>query len=339
VRKLASPLIKLVIFAVVTIFATYVLAATIVGRDYGDTRSYKALFTDVTGLNKGDDVRIAGVRVGSISALDVVNHNQARITFSMRAQRTLPTTVIAQLRYRNIVGQRYLALEQGPGDTGSVLRPGATIPVAQTRNALDLTVLFAGFQPLFQGLNAGEINSLSGELIQVLQGEGGTITDLLSHTASLTSTLADSDQIIGDLIDNLDTVLKTVGDRDTQLDSLIVQFQRLLSGLAQDRTTIGDSITGINSLASTTTDFLSQIRPELATDISQLTAVTSNLNGARDTVNGVLQRLPGKLAAVTRTATYGSWFNFYLCSVGGSVELPGNIPLSPQVSSGQARCS
>ena len=78
-------------------------------------------------------------------------------------------------------------------------------------------MLFQGFQPLVQGLDADEINQLSLEIIQTLQGEGGALELLLTHLADLTNALADKDQVIGDVIDNLSSVLNAVGERDTEL--------------------------------------------------------------------------------------------------------------------------
>ena len=104
-----------------------------------------------------------------------------------------------------------------------------TIPVAQTQPALDLTVLFNGFKPFFEALSPDDINKLSYEIVQVFQGEGGTLESLLGSTASLTQTLADRDQVIGDLLDNLTYVLDHVADRDQQLGRLIVSFQDLVT--------------------------------------------------------------------------------------------------------------
>ena len=129
---------------------------------------------------------------------------------------------------------------------------GGTIPVTQTHPALDLTYLFNGFQPLFQGLNATQINNLSGEVIQTLQGEGGSLELLLTNLADLTNSIADKDQVIGDVVDNLASVLTAIGDRDTELSNLIVNLQQFISGLSQDRTTIGNSIDSINALATNT---------------------------------------------------------------------------------------
>src|ERR1700712_3316601 len=125
-RGLLSPLIKLIAFLVVTSFATYVLAATIANTSYGDTRTYQADFTDASGLNIGDDVR-----VGTVSSINIVKHNTAEVTFSVEKDRPLPDSVHINLRYRNLVGQRYLDVEQGAGST-KMQDPGTTIPTSRT---------------------------------------------------------------------------------------------------------------------------------------------------------------------------------------------------------------
>lgn len=338
-RGLLSPLIKLVIFLIVTAFATYVLGATIANTTYGATKSYKAIFTDVAGLSVGDDVRIAGVRVGTVHEIKIVKHDLAQISFTVVKDRPLPRSTEAHLRYRNLVGQRYLDIEQGPGDPNDILKNGGTIPQTQTFNALDLTALFQGFQPLFKGLNADQINSLSTEIIQTLQGEGGSLELLLTNLGDLTNAIADKDQVIGSVVDNLSSVLTVVGDRDTQLSNLLLQLQQFISGLSADRKTIGTSIDSINALTTSTADLLTQVRAPLATDITDLTALTANLNANSATVQAVLQELPTTVASLIRTGSYGSWFNFYLCSVRGTINFPGGVVLHiPVTHSPVPRC-
>src|SRR5690606_28468963 len=94
------------------------------------------------------------------------------------------------------------------------------------------------------------------EIVQVLQGEAGTVESLLSRTASLTSTLADKEKVIDDLIENLNAVLKTVGDRDEKLSHLVAELQRFVSGLSADRKAIGDSLSAIVALEQETADLL-----------------------------------------------------------------------------------
>ena len=338
-QRFVAPLVKLAIFATVTILATGMLAATIANRTSGETSTYKAEFTDANGLLTGDDVRVAGVRVGQVGRIRIVRHDTAEVTFTVQSGRTLPADVLAKIRYRNLVGQRYLELAQGPGTGAATLPPGGTIHTDHTTPSLDLTQVFGGFKPLFAALSPDEVNKLSYEIIQVLQGEGPTVDSLLAHTASLTSTIAGRDQVIGRTIDNLNAVLGTVTQRDQQLGSLVGNLQTLVSGLAADRTAIGSSLGGINDLAAATSGLLEDGRPDLAADIAQLRRLAGTLNANSGTLAQLLQLLPGKLTTITRTATYGSWFNFYLCSFDVNLRVGDiSVPYRPGISVDQSRC-
>jgi phospholipid/cholesterol/gamma-HCH transport system substrate-binding protein len=338
-RGLLSPLIKLIVFLVVTSFATYVLAATIANTSYGDTTTYRADFTDAAGLNLGDDVRVAGVRVGTVSDIKIVRHNTAEVTFDVEKDRPLPDSVQINLRYRNLVGQRYLDIEQGAGST-KMQDASKTIPTSRTHPAVDLTLLFAGFKPLFQGLDADQINKLSGEIITTLQGEGGSLELLFSTLGDLTNSLADKDKVIGSVINNLGSVLTTIGERDSELSNLIVQLQGFISGLADDRVTIGNALDGINKLTTNTAGLLTQVRAPLAKDITDITGLVGVLNQNSGTIKYVVNQLPGTVGALIRTASYGSWFNFYLCDQSGTIKLPGGKILDiPVKSSSKGRCS
>jgi phospholipid/cholesterol/gamma-HCH transport system substrate-binding protein len=309
---------------------------TIGNISFSKTYEYKAEFVDATGVVKGDDVRVAGVKVGSVKKIEIVDRTRALITFSVQESTPISEATHATIRYRNLVGQRYISLSQQVGDTKE-LEPGATIPVSQTSPALDLTVLFNGFKPLFQALSPDDINKLSYEVVQVFQGEGGTLEGLLAHTASVTNTLAARDQVIGDLITNLNEVLDHIGDRDDQLSQLITSFRTFVSGLKNDRQPILDSLDQISDLSVQTADLVSGIRAPFVEDIKQLRRFTENINRNKDELDRALQVLPIKLDKVGRTAIYGSWFNFYLCHFKARVKIPGaTVPIN--YSTGAARC-
>jgi phospholipid/cholesterol/gamma-HCH transport system substrate-binding protein len=311
--KTTGALVKLIVFMVVTSFLTFVLAATIGNLGASNTTSYHARFSDVTGLLPGNEVRIAGVKVGSVQGISLKG-DEADVRLRLEDGHKLTRGNELQVRYRNLVGERYIAVLEGDG-SAEPLKAGSTVPMSRTKPALDLTVLFNGFRPLFQALDPKTVNDVSYEIIQTLQGEGGTIDTLLARTASLTNTLADKDAVIGRVVDNLTTVLATVDKRDTELSDLIVQLRRLSEGFAQDRTQIGQSIQGIADLTDATAGLLQGIRPSLKNDITNLGLLAANLDKGKEQVDGVLQRLPEKLNRIVATASYGGWFNFYLCGV------------------------
>ena len=336
-RRTAGDLTKLVIFIVVTTLATSVLVITIGNVSFSGKTDYKAVFVDATGVVKGDDIRVAGVKVGTVSDVEIVDRTRALVSFSVEDSTSISRATHAAIRYRNLVGQRYIALSDGIGDSDP-LPDGATIPVNQTSPALDLTVLFNGFKPLFQALSPADLNQLSYEIVQVFQGEGGTLEGLLAHTASVTSTLASRDQIIGELIDNLNEVLDHVGDRDVQLSRLITTFRTFVGGLKDDRQAILGSLEQISALSVRTADLVSGIHEPFIEDIEQLRRVAGNLDEGKSELDRALQVLPIKLNKIGRTATYGSWFNFYLCHFQGRIRLPGGQSVPVDYNVGSDRC-
>jgi phospholipid/cholesterol/gamma-HCH transport system substrate-binding protein len=338
-KGIGAPLIKSAIFVVITVIITALLALSIVSAGVSGTTSYRAVFTDVTGLTVGSDVDIAGVRVGQVTSLSVYHRQLALVGFNVQADRPLPASVTATIRYLNLVGQRYIELGQGTGPADRTLPPGGTIPLPQTRPALNLTVLFDGFQPLFQALSPGDVNRLSSDIIEVFQGESPNITALVAAIGSLTSSLATRDQVIGQVIDNLNSAVTTVSTRNSELRGLITSLQELVSGLAANRQPIGQAISAIGSLTSATAGLLQVARPPLKDDITQLQRLSSNLADNSGVVNTFLQDLPVKMADIARMASYGSWLNFFLCdaTVNG-VHLAGRAATKPGVPLTAARC-
>jgi phospholipid/cholesterol/gamma-HCH transport system substrate-binding protein len=357
-----SAFIKLMIFTVVTVLMTAVLAVTISNRTFGSTKNVTADFTDVTGLLSGDSVRAAGVRIGTVNSIHVVTDNGqrvARVSFSVDKDVPVLTSTHFDVRYLNLVGQRYIALVEHPG--GSTLAKNAVVDLNHTSPALDLTQLFNGFRPLFQALSPDQVNSFSLEIIKTLQGEGGTVADLVAKSASLTNTVANRDAVIGQVVDNLLKVLNTVEQRDQGLNQLIVQLQRLVTGLAADRNTIAASLSNIDGLASNSATLLRQARPYIPGDLKHLAVLANNLNRTKNcsnylypaakgheadttkvprfannkcsgpnTLEEYLKRAPTKLIQIIRTATYGTFFNFYLCDLEMTGEL-GNFLASQHI--------
>ncbi|MQS38737.1 MCE family protein [Streptomyces katsurahamanus] len=327
-RSVTAPLVKSLVFIVVTALATTVLAIGIANTGVGDTSPYRARFTDVTGLIPGDSVRIAGVKVGQVDAVRIADRRVAEVDFSVEKGRRLPVSATAAVKYLNMVGQRYIDLGQGTGPVGRSLPAGGTIPLERTSPALDLTQLFNGFQPLFEGLSPTEINELAGSIVKVLQGDGGTVDSLLRHIGSLTGTVAAKDEVIGEVVTNLSTVLKTVNDREEGFDDLVDTLERLVSGFARDRAPLGEAVESMGELATVTAGLLQDGRAPIERDIRELGRLSRQLNEHTPALEDFLRRTPAKMRAVTRLTSYGSWLNLYLCEarVSGVTTSDGSRP-------------
>ncbi|MGW2178226.1 MCE family protein [Streptomyces sp. NPDC001732] len=327
-RSLAGPLVKSIVFILVTVLATTVLALSIANTGVGETTTYKARFTDVTGLIVGDSVRIAGVKVGQVESIEVADKRLAEVGFAVRKGRRLPASVTASIKYLNMVGQRYIDLDQGAGPVGESFAAGATIPLSRTTPALDLTQLFNGFRPLFEGLSPPDVNQLAGSIVQVLQGEGGTVDSILSHVGSLTGTVAAKDKVIGEVIKNLNTVLKTVNDREAGFNDLVVTLQKLVTGFSGDRKPLGEAVTAMGALTTVTADLFEDGRKPLKKDIEELGRLSDRLVEGTPQIENFLKKTPAKMTAISRLASYGSWLNLYLCEarVGGVTTEDGSAP-------------
>lgn len=323
-RESIGAMVKLGFFFAFTGLSTAVLALTLSNGSFGDRNEYKAIFSDVTGMAKGDDVRIAGVAVGSVKKVEIFKRDKAIVTFGVDTDVPLTDNTNATIKFRNLVGQRYIALSQGADGAKTTLKSGSTIPEDRTQEALDLNVLLNGFKPVFEALSPADTNKFAYEIVQTLQGETGNVEQLLARTSSLTNTLAGRDQLIGDVISNLSTVLDTVGSRDEELTDTIDTLQQFVTGLKDDRQAILSSVDSISDLTDETSDLLVQGRPALSEDIKQLNGLTKNLSKKDNlaVVENSIKILPLKLQKIGNLASSGSEFNFYLCNLRGSITIP-----------------
>ncbi|WP_020668698.1 MCE family protein [Amycolatopsis nigrescens] len=336
-RGIAGPLIKGVIFLLVTALATVALGITIANIGVSDTVSYTARFGDATSVNPGDEVRMSGVRIGQVEKVEVVDRRLADVRFSVDAHRKLSSEAIVAIRYRNLIGQRYLSVDQGEKPSNAVLPADAHISMEHTRPALDLTALFNGFKPLLQALSPNDVNQLSFEIVQVLQGEGATISSFLQHAGSLTSTLADKDQVIGQVIGNLNTVLDTINAKGDQLATLVDTTEQLVRGLAADAKPIGEAIGGLGELADSTAGLLEEGRKPLKDSVVALGDLSKNLADNTPVFEQFLNNLPKKYDAIGSLVSYGSWLNIYLCeATSDAPPAPGGPPVGLPVT--QPRC-
>ena len=305
--------VKFAAFALVSVLLAVVLLNTMFNDVRGDTDSFHAQFTDVAGLRSGDDVRVAGVRVGQVKGISV-GTGGAEVAFEVASDQPVLDTTKLVMRYQNLLGQRYLALVQGP-DRGARLKPGATVPLARTSPGFDLTELLNGFRPLFEALRPDDVNALATSLVKVLQGEGGTVESLLAQTGRLTNFLADRDAVVGQVLDNLTPVLTDLAGHGTELQGTVEELRALMTGLAKDRKSIGASIDGMSQLIGSTSDLLQQARVPTVRAVKRFRSVMDLFVAHEPEFVVAIGSFGSTLAALGRASSYESAVNIYLCSV------------------------
>jgi phospholipid/cholesterol/gamma-HCH transport system substrate-binding protein len=319
--------IKLGIFSLVLLTFTALIFVVFGQIRFNSTNEYSAVFKNVSGLRSGQFVRAAGVEVGKVSKVDLINGGeQAEVTFNVQKGLPLFDATTAAIRYQDLIGNRYLELKRG--ESNKILPPGSTIPLERTQPALDLDALVGGFRPLFNSLAPDKVNTIAKSLITVFQGQGGTINDILDQTSQLTSTIADRDQAIGEVIKNLNIVLDTTVKHQKQFDDTLKNFETLITGLKNRADPIGASVANISNAAGSLADLLSDNRPLLKDTLGYLDVIQKPLIDQKQEVNDILVQIPAALRIIGRAGgIYGDFFNFYACDL--SLKLNGLQPGGP----------
>jgi phospholipid/cholesterol/gamma-HCH transport system substrate-binding protein len=312
--NLGGAVLRLAIFLTVCVFGIFSMFAVFAELRFQDEQTYEAQFTNVTGLEAGQFVRIAGVEVGKVKKITIQPDTTALVVFGADDSVVLTEGTRAVIRYSDLIGGRYLGLEEGAGGVKK-LNPGDTIPLARTSPALDLDALIGGFRPLFRALNPEQVNALTNQLIRAFQGQGGTINSFLTQAGALTNTLADRDQLVGEVITNLNTVLGSIGDQNTQFAKAVDSLSQLISGLSERKGDISNSVAYANAAASGVADLLRQARPPLKALVPQLDRTAGIVVADKEYVDNLLATLPDSYQILNRQGLYGDYFTFYLCEI------------------------
>ena len=332
-------IIKFGIFAVVMVLVTAFLFMTFAQYRSGSTTGYSAVFTDASRLKTGDTVRVAGIRVGTVN--DVALQADRKVVVKFDADRNIKLTsgTKAAVRYLNLVGDRYLELVDAPGST-RLMPAGSQIPVDRTEPALDLDLLLGGLKPVIQGLNPKDVNALTSSLIQILQGQGGTVESLFAKTSSFSNAIGDNNQVVEQLIDNLNTVVDTLAKDGDKFSGAIDRLEQLITGLSSDRDPIGEAITSLDNGTASIASLLTQANPPLAGTVDELNRLAPLLDLDKSRIDSALQKAPENYKKLRRLGAYGSWIMYYICGLSFRVtDLQGRTAVFPWIKQETGRCS
>jgi phospholipid/cholesterol/gamma-HCH transport system substrate-binding protein len=324
--NLRRVVVNLTVFVTVCVVAAFGLLAIFANLRFSDEQIYRAEFTDVSGLEVDDFVRIAGVEVGQVKNISIASDTHAVVEFSADPSAMLTEGTKAQIRWENPIGDRYMALLEGPGNMQK-LNPNATIPVARTEPALDLDTLLGGFRPLFRALDPEQVNTLSSALIQAFQGEGATIGSFLSQASLVNNTLADRDALIGQVIGNLNAVLGTFGGQTEQFGKAVDSLSQLVKALEERKTDVTNAVAYTNAASATVADLLTQIRKPFKEAVAQSDRTTSIVLADHEYFDDLLNTLPDAYKKLARLGSRGDFIPEYLCSMSLKLNGKGGQPV------------
>jgi phospholipid/cholesterol/gamma-HCH transport system substrate-binding protein len=306
---------KFVVFALISAILFVMLWNTMTNKVDGETNTWTARFTSVSGLRSGDDVRVAGVKVGRVDEVEVIDNDEAQVTFQLQKEQKVYESTRLALRYQNLLGQRYLSLTAGK-DRGTPLSPGDELPTSMTSPGFDLTVLLNGFEPLFDVLEPSQVNKMASNIIAVLQGEGGTVEQLLQQTAETAEFLSGRDEVFTQVLKNLTPVLENLEGQSDDLDAGVKQLTALMKGLSDNRQVFASSIDNLGELVSTTSGLLDDIRPGVKYDVHRLRQTAAVLAANRGRIGTAVDALPEVFGGLARATSYYSALNIYFCNIG-----------------------
>ncbi|WP_330255247.1 MCE family protein [Nocardia sp. NBC_00565] len=324
-----KPLIWLIVFLTVSIVLTWTVYITLQRSVPGSTHRYSAIFTDVSGLRSGDDVRMAGVRVGRVDAIDL-DGAAAKVTFQVQRDQVLYGNTMAAVTYQNLIGQRYLGLSLGDFGDPRVLPPGARIPVEHTEPSFDLSKLLNGFEPLFSVLRPEQVDNITSAVIRAFQGDDGAVTTLITETSTLAQSFAGPDRVLGQVIDNLSGVLTDLAKQTGNLQTVIEQTKRIFNGLAQQRDALFAQIDSISTVVRRTADVVPGAQPSLAEFITRQPGFAAHLLDNKDKFAYLGFNLPLLLKAMSRIVDSGAYLNAYICDITVSL-VPGAEQVIPRI--------
>ncbi|HTZ14411.1 MAG TPA: MCE family protein [Mycobacterium sp.] len=337
-----SMMVKVGIFTVTMLLVAVGLVVIFGEFRFGPSNTYHANFIDATRLKGGQKVRIAGVPVGSVKDVKLNPNNTVDVAFTVDKRYTLYSSTRAVIRYDNLVGDRFLEITSGPGELRR-LRPGATIDQQHTQPALDLDALLGGLRPVLKGLDANKINTVSSYVIELLQGQGGALSNLLADTNAFGSTLGARDQVIGDVINKLNAVLTTVDAKGAQFSASVDELQKLITGLAQGRDAVAGAIPPLASTSSDLTEFLKRGRRPLQGNIENIRPLATEITDRMPEVNNDIEQLGEDYLRLSALGAYGAYFNIYFCSVSLKINGPAGsdiqIGMGGQPDPSKGRCA
>ncbi len=303
--------VKFGLFVALCLAFTLYLASTIgnttipglVGRGE-PTYTVQATFDDVTGLLIDDNVKVAGVPIGKVTGIDLAR-GEATVTMEIREDHPIPTDTTSAIRWRNLIGQRYIYLY--PGDSPVAMQDGATI--TETTNVVDLGELFNRLGPIVATIDEGQVNEFLETVNAALEGNEDAVSQSLDDLAFVVQGLADRDQAIGRLIDNLEVVSRTVADRDAQIETMLDNLGALARTFSDNTALLETALIEMGAYNRDLSQLLTTNRAELDGIIAKLDNTLGTVEANLGPVGVALDRLDENASATFRTSRNGEFLN------------------------------
>jgi phospholipid/cholesterol/gamma-HCH transport system substrate-binding protein len=289
-------------------------------------RSYsvKAVFSDASDVGAGDPVRVAGIDVGKVSAIER-QPNAVEMTLEINKNVKLSKSISAAVRLRTLLGKKFVDIAD-PG-TGPKLQPGAVIPETRTKPATDVDQVLTAFKGSVQRTDVAAVNSVMQEFDKVMAGRAEDVSRLLKGLSSLSVDLAGRKGDIDRLITASDKLSRAVDERRDALGTSVDGMAAALDALAARRTELTSLIDGVKGLSEHLAPLIQRNQGTLDKTLSDLIEVTQVLNDKKDRIDIALDQLPEAIHGLRKVTKQGSWINVYTVGFPGTPYLANTADL------------
>lgn len=273
----------------------------------GGGTTYAADFTEAAGLRPGDEVRIAGVKVGSVRSIGLAG-DHVRVGFRVKGV-WLGDRSTAAIKIKTLLGRKYLELDPA-GD--AVLPAGGEIPVARTTSPYDVLEAFGGLTQTIQAIDTRRLATAFDTLAATFRGTPDEVRASLRGLSALSRTVASRDAALRELLSHTRTVTAVLAARAGDVTALIADGNRLLTELNNRRAVISALLTDTTALSVQLSGLVADNRARLRPALEQLHGVVTLLRKNQDNLDRGLALLAPFVRVFANTLSDGRWFETYL---------------------------
>ena len=275
----------------------------------GDT--YHADFAEAGGLQANDEVRIAGVRVGKVTGIDL-DGDKVKVTFKVDTPSHFGSESGAQIKVKTLLGSMYLALlPKGSGQ----LEKDATIPVSRTQSPYDIVQAFSGLANRAERIDTDRLAKSIDTVADLTKDTPAAFQGTLRGLSRLSQTVASRNEQINDLLKNLDTVSGTLADRDQDIVSLMHDSDTLLRALVSRRAAVHRLLVSTSKFSTELTLLVQQSRADLKPALSNLQGVVNLLLKNQNNLDESLRLMAPFYRVFANTLGDGPWFDTWISNL------------------------
>ncbi|QKW10702.1 MCE family protein [Streptomyces sp. NA04227] len=276
----------------------------------GNGTTYTASFSEAAGLAEGDEVRIAGVKVGKVTGV-ALDGDRVKVSFTVE-DAWVGDASTAAIGIKTLLGDKYVALEPlgtAPQD------PGRRIPLSRTTSPYDVTEAFGDLSGTLDEIDTRQLAKSFETISETFKDSPPEVRKAVSGLSALSRTVSERDGELATLLKASNRLTKTLEGKKSSFETLIDDGGDLLGELKARRAAIKGLLTGTRSLGTQLSGLVDDNNKELAPTLKALGRVTDVLVKNRDGLEKTLAAVGPYYRLVGNTLGNGRWFDSYLCGV------------------------